>query len=112
MRPQGLIPIMLGPVNGLEGSGIQSPALLSFCYLLLLPILSSLQNGSYLKRMYQRTPGLMELELRKWLRTSFPKKIVYPFPKHSQGEVWCVCLCVCVCVCKSEMSQDFPQELT
>lgn len=56
----------------------------------------------------------MELELRKWLRTFFPKKIVYPFPMHSQGEVRCVCLCVYVYVCVyvNEMSQDIHQELT
>lgn len=99
MRPQGLTPMVLGPVDTLGVSGILSPALLSFYHLFLLPIPCHLQPRSYLQTMYLRHPGLMELELRKWLPTSSPNKIVYPFPKHSQSAVF-------VCVCKSEESQD------
>lgn len=96
MRPQGLIPMVLGPVNGLGSSGIQSCALFSFYHLFLLPISCSLQTRSYLQSAYLRPPALMELELRKWLPVSSPDRIVYPFPKHSQSVVCWGAVCVCV----------------
>ena len=37
----------------------------------------------------------MELELRKWLPVSSPRKILYPFPNSQSVVCWGVWVCVC-----------------
>ena len=103
MRPQGLIPMVLGPINGLGGSGIQSCALFSFFHLFLLPISCSLQTRSYLQSAYLRPPALMELELRKWLPVSSPGQNRIPL---SQAFPECGVLEGCVCVLWDEKNAE------
>lgn len=106
MRPQGLIRMMLGPIDGLKGFGIQSFTLFSFNHLFFYPSHAFLffsdrkLPSDYLRHVGVGVGGLMELELSKWLSvspTSAKSYTLSPSPR-----VWCVGVCGCVCVLWAE----------